>query len=159
MYPSHKLDTSRIRSEYLMANHDDESPRSLTDFKIAIRKKHDSCPSLSTFQNFADAMADQTVKSKCDVDEQAAALFEKWLEERNIENEADFNLDRAAQVLPGFDQFGSASSSSILSDDGGVFDSLVVTRRRRGNFFDTAESESSFEDEDSDNAPQPNDEN
>ena len=41
-----------------------------------------------------------------------------------------------ARLLPDFDQMGTMSISSINTEDCEVYDSLVVTRRRRGILFD-----------------------
>ena len=133
----------------------DESTRSQTKFKNT-RKNHDSCPSLPTFQIGAGSINDPSVEATSNCDEQATALCDKCLKDNNVQYQNEFYLNMA-QMLPDFNQMGAASMSSITSEDNDIFDSLVVTRRRRGNLFDpTPEQESSDEDETSDNALQSN---
>ena len=126
----------------------EESPRSQKNDKN-LTVNHDSCSSISSSYNSFASIDDEFVNADDEANhqKQVAALCEKWLQDQNLEYQEDIQL-AIARLLPDFDQMGTMSISSINTEECEVYDSLVVTRRRRGNLFDpTDEPEPSAENE------------
>jgi hypothetical protein len=133
----------------------EESSRSQpTNKNAAMNHNSSTSLSLASFHNSFGSFDEEsyscdesTLDNNDNYHRHMSEMYQEWLKEHVVSNEDAIQIlmDRLHLDL---DLVDAASTSSILTDDDDIHDSLQVTRRRRGNLFNatTSEQEESNED-------------